>query len=309
MEATILKWHKKVGDFVKHDETIVEIATDKVDTEVPSTEQGILTEILFQVNDVVPIGTVIARIQTSADTQQTAAPVQSFSNVTPISTPPPAFISPEPIPYTPSFTPEPETRSVSGSASSAGLGTRFYSPLVLNIANSEGISLSELERISGTGNDGRVSKRDVLQYVADKKAGRVPAYQAPVQYVQVPASQQPNVQHEQQAILQQPVYPQATVQTPDTQAAFVQQPMDQNFAAEAPVHQPEALTASAPPVAAPAVSAASMSTEMPVVATTPIASSETLPTLTSSEIPTNTQATQVAPGIITASYQPSNYNR
>ena len=64
MEATILKWHKKVGDYIKYDETVLDIATDKVDSEVPSTEQGILIEILFQVNDVVPIGAVVARIRT-----------------------------------------------------------------------------------------------------------------------------------------------------------------------------------------------------------------------------------------------------
>ncbi|MEI6587030.1 MAG: biotin/lipoyl-containing protein, partial [Sediminibacterium sp.] len=65
MEATILKWHKKVGDYVKQDETVLDIATDKVDSEVPSTEEGIITEILFEVNDVVPIGAIIARIQIS----------------------------------------------------------------------------------------------------------------------------------------------------------------------------------------------------------------------------------------------------
>jgi 2-oxoglutarate dehydrogenase E2 component (dihydrolipoamide succinyltransferase) len=74
MEATILKWHKKVGDYVKFDETVLDIATDKVDSEVPSTEQGIITEILFQVNDVVPIGAVIARIQTNADSETTEIP-------------------------------------------------------------------------------------------------------------------------------------------------------------------------------------------------------------------------------------------
>src|SRR6185436_18861402 len=67
MEATILKWHKQPGDHVQMDETVLEIATDKVDSEVPSTAAGTLTEILFNVNDVVPIGTVIARIKTSAE--------------------------------------------------------------------------------------------------------------------------------------------------------------------------------------------------------------------------------------------------
>ena len=69
MEATILKWHKHPGDAVKMDETILEIATDKVDTEVPSTAEGTISEILFNVNDVVPIGTVIARIKTGAEAE------------------------------------------------------------------------------------------------------------------------------------------------------------------------------------------------------------------------------------------------
>src|SRR5215203_5747056 len=72
MEATILKWHKKAGDQIKMDETLLEIATDKVDSEVPSTAEGVVEEVLFNVNDVVPIGTVIARINTKAGNQQSA---------------------------------------------------------------------------------------------------------------------------------------------------------------------------------------------------------------------------------------------
>ncbi len=77
MEATVLKWHKQPGDTVKMDETILEIATDKVDSEVPSTAAGVIEEILFKVNDVVPIGTVIARIRTGAAETTTTAPVIS----------------------------------------------------------------------------------------------------------------------------------------------------------------------------------------------------------------------------------------
>src|SRR6185436_221631 len=74
MEATILKWHKQPGDAVKMDETVLEIATDKVDSEVPSTAEGTIQEILFNVNDVVPIGTVIARIKTGVAENISAAP-------------------------------------------------------------------------------------------------------------------------------------------------------------------------------------------------------------------------------------------
>jgi 2-oxoglutarate dehydrogenase E2 component (dihydrolipoamide succinyltransferase) len=205
MEATILKWHKKVGDYVKFDETVLDIATDKVDSEVPSTEQGIITEILFQVNDVVPIGAIIARIQTNADSKTTEIPkietapligvpvfeeapvveeTPVITNYEPTISSTPIFTEPlaepiaqiqipeiDPIPYTPT----PISQEIA-----KPIGNRFYSPLVLNIANSEGISLSELERIPGTGNDGRVSKRDVLQYVQDRKTGKVPTFQQPI---------------------------------------------------------------------------------------------------------------------------------
>jgi 2-oxoglutarate dehydrogenase E2 component (dihydrolipoamide succinyltransferase) len=157
MEATILKWHKQPGDPVKMDETVLEIATDKVDSEVPSTTAGVMEELLFSVNDVVPVGAVIAKIRTSA-TEATATPK--------IHTPSPSS-TPEPV-YTPvqevksEFTPRNESRpSVNGN--------RFYSPLVLNIAASEGVSMGELEKIPGTGNDGRVTKKDILQYVAGRK--------------------------------------------------------------------------------------------------------------------------------------------
>ncbi|BFG69848.1 dihydrolipoamide acetyltransferase family protein [Sediminibacterium sp. KACHI17] len=179
MEATILKWNKKVGDHVKQDETVLDIATDKVDSEVPSTAEGVITEILFNVNDVVPIGTVIARINTAANGSAVVVPeaappakeeviVEQVSVAKeevapqPIATPVEAPIE-EPIPFVPA--------AVTTELLDKPAVNRFYSPLVLNIANSEGISLSELERIPGTGIDGRVSKKDILQYVANKKSG------------------------------------------------------------------------------------------------------------------------------------------
>lgn len=192
MEATILKWHKQVGDPVKQDETVLDIATDKVDSEVPSTSEGVITEILFNINDVVPIGTVIARINTvTASSNGTAvAPIVEPETIAP----PPvieevvidevpvvteaqtpteiaeAFYATPEVPYTP----EPVTAAVE--LADKPMVNRFYSPLVLNIANSEGVPLSELERIPGSGNEGRVTKKDILQYVADKKAGTVTAY-------------------------------------------------------------------------------------------------------------------------------------
>lgn len=190
MEATILKWHKQVGDTVKQDETVLDIATDKVDSEVPSTAEGVITEILFNINDVVPIGTVIARIRSGQDLATTATPEPAQTAMAPAAAAVEAEI-PEPVqaaapamaeayyaqPETPEvpYTPAPITAEASLPAAKPA-ANRFYSPLVLNIANSENIPLSELERIPGTGNDGRVSKKDILQYVADKKAGTVPVY-------------------------------------------------------------------------------------------------------------------------------------
>ena len=151
MEATILKWHKKVGDKVAQDETILDIATDKVDSEVPSTTEGIIEEILFAENDVVPIGTVIVKIRTGAAeniVSAPAAPKVEYEEAKVV----------EEIPYQP-------TEAVANNGSN---GIRFYSPLVLNIAQSEGISMSDLENIPGTGQDGRVSKKDILLFVANR---------------------------------------------------------------------------------------------------------------------------------------------
>jgi 2-oxoglutarate dehydrogenase E2 component (dihydrolipoamide succinyltransferase) len=162
MEATVLKWHKQPGDSVKMDETVLDIATDKVDSEVPSTAEGVITEILYNVNDVVPIGSVIARIKTGA--ADTVKPV-----ITPVQ---PKVEAQHPVMETVA-----EVVSVQSSTSSFkpqtsnGNSSRFYSPLVLNIAASEGVSMTELENIPGTGNEGRVTKKDILQYVSERKSG------------------------------------------------------------------------------------------------------------------------------------------
>ena len=163
MEATILKWHKKSGDPVQMDETVLEIATDKVDSEVPSTAEGIIEETFFQVNDVVPIGTVIAKIKTSSEDH--ASPSQ-------VGAPDTTYKMHEPVPYAESETSQVVSTVTNSAGRSVVNGNRFYSPLVLNIAASEGVSMTELERIPGTGNEGRVTKKDILQYVSDKKSGR-----------------------------------------------------------------------------------------------------------------------------------------
>jgi 2-oxoglutarate dehydrogenase E2 component (dihydrolipoamide succinyltransferase) len=156
MEATILKWNKQVGDFIKMDETLLEIATDKVDSEVPSTVEGTISEILYKENDVVPVGKVIARINSGAASAATAAPVVVAE---------PAKVS-APVSTT--------SVHVADQAPASEAGTnKFYSPLVLNIASSEGVSMAEIERIPGTGNEGRVTKKDMLNYIAQRKTGAV----------------------------------------------------------------------------------------------------------------------------------------
>ena len=182
MEATILKWHKKVGDKVAQDETVLDIATDKVDSEVPSTTEGIIEEILFAENDVVPIGTVIVKIRSGAaeNTASTPAPAKVEYEEAKVL---------EEIPYQPT----------NNTADSSVNGIRFYSPLVLNIAQSEGISMMDLEKIPGTGQDGRVSKKDILAFVANRGNVSVnnqvvaPAPQQSQQAVVITNSQAPAV--------------------------------------------------------------------------------------------------------------------
>ena len=157
MEATILKWHKKPGDTVQQDETVLDIATDKVDSEVPSTAAGKIAAILFKENEVVPIGSVIAKIETEVgnvvETNQANAPVTDLKEEA-------EEIDEQGVPYVPVHHVPP--------TNGEGKMNRFYSPLVINIANSEGISMTELERIPGTGNEGRVTKKDILHYMQNR---------------------------------------------------------------------------------------------------------------------------------------------
>jgi 2-oxoglutarate dehydrogenase E2 component (dihydrolipoamide succinyltransferase) len=174
MEATILRWHKKPGDFVKQDETLMDIATDKVDSEVPSTAEGVLEEALFNENDVVPVGAVIARIRTGQEAAVTAPE--------PVILPPTANTESVPLPDPRDIPYQPGPAHTVPKTS----GARFYSPLVLNIAASEGISMTELEKIPGTGNEGRVTKKDILEYVAGDRKPKTEAPAAVEQSIAAP---------------------------------------------------------------------------------------------------------------------------
>jgi 2-oxoglutarate dehydrogenase E2 component (dihydrolipoamide succinyltransferase) len=182
-EATVLKWLKNVGDSIEMDETLLEIATDKVDSEVPSTVSGTVSEILFNVDDVVPVGTVIAKISTGGE----AIPSASASE--PNAETPVAEATPAPVVTTAPATANPAPNT----ATNAGEPNRFYSPLVMNIAAKEGISMSELESIAGSGKEGRVTKKDIIGYV--KSRGDISqATTAPAKsYTNTPAPQGPAV--------------------------------------------------------------------------------------------------------------------
>jgi 2-oxoglutarate dehydrogenase E2 component (dihydrolipoamide succinyltransferase) len=178
MEATILKWRKKPGDKIELDEAVLEIATDKVDSEVPSPIAGTLVELLFNENDVVAINKVIAIIETeatAANVAPTAATLSTSSNGS--ST---AIASPKTeIPYVP-------TEKI---AVQSEQGARFYSPLVRTIAQTEGINQAELDRISGTGSEGRVTKKDILDYVATRGKVVTPTPQVVTTHVSAPTVQ------------------------------------------------------------------------------------------------------------------------
>lgn len=200
MEATILHWNKKPGDHVKMDETMLEIATDKVDSEVPSTTEGIVEELLYLENDVVPVGAVIAKIRQDNGVEE--IPPVSSEAFTPGIKDLPGEEEIKEVPY------QPESSKIFSPKTGAA---RFYSPLVLNIAANEGVSLSDLEKIPGTGNGGRVTKKDILQWIAaGSGAGVRTATAASPETTPVPASaqiaEQPAVSPKEEDIPQQQEY-------------------------------------------------------------------------------------------------------
>lgn len=158
-EATILTWLKKPGDKIEQDESVLEVATDKVDTEVPSTHAGVLKEILCKQGEVVKVGAPIAIIATEAEVS--SAPTSSG-----------APKKSEPVKQTePILAHASNGNGASHVAADYKSSTRFYSPLVKNIAKEEQIPVAELETISGTGAEGRVTKKDILEYVQNRKLG------------------------------------------------------------------------------------------------------------------------------------------
>lgn len=154
-EATITSWLKDVGDTIELDEAVLEIATDKVDSEVPSEVEGVLVEKRFEVDDVVQVGQVIAVIETEGD-EPVSEKVEEASNDAPVEA---VSALTERV--------EKAQAEVSVNTPTITSNERFYSPLVRNIAKQEGISQEELDAIPGTGKEGRVTKNDILAYVGN----------------------------------------------------------------------------------------------------------------------------------------------
>ncbi|MEQ8706674.1 MAG: dihydrolipoamide acetyltransferase family protein [Phaeodactylibacter sp.] len=181
MEATILKWVKQVGDTVEEDETILEIATDKVDSEVPSPVDGVIQEILFQEDETIEIGKVIAIIGTEGEE---AAPKASPSVKETAEAPAAQRTSNGVEQAAPQ--PEPAMVSADEPVERTDGNNRFYSPLVRTIAEKENISMGELEQVPGSGLQGRVTKKDILAYVENRTSQPASAPQAQPQETAAP---------------------------------------------------------------------------------------------------------------------------
>lgn len=176
-EATIIRWLKQEGEVVKADETVLEIATDKVDSEVPSTAAGVLVKRLFNEGDVVQVGQAIALISSDAE-----APTKATALAHAAAVPPPTAQSPAPSIAPQPAAPAPQVQSLAGSKNG-----RFYSPLVRTIAATESVSQTELDTIPGTGAEGRVTKKDILAYISQRNTGSSTATAAVPSPISAPA--------------------------------------------------------------------------------------------------------------------------
>jgi len=164
MDGRILKWYKQPGDKIDRDETLFEISTDKVDTEVPSAEGGVIVELLFGEGDTANVGDVVARIETDAAN----AKVKTNGSASKQAPKKEDVKVEEPAAVVES------TQPANVKAEKTGNGSGFYSPLVMNIAQKERVSMDELSSITGTGIGGRVRKQDILSYIELKKSGKAP---------------------------------------------------------------------------------------------------------------------------------------
>ena len=182
-EGKVLQWLKKEGEKIERDQPILEISTDKVDTEVPAPVDGILVKILAQPDDTVEVGVVVGIIETdvnAAATSGTSAPAPTKAPepapapapvATPAPAPAPVAAAPAPAPVVAAPIPAPASNGVQTYDIPRESGSRFYSPLVRSIAEAEKVSVQELDTITGTGIDGRVTKVDLLGYIQNRTSG------------------------------------------------------------------------------------------------------------------------------------------
>ncbi len=238
-EATIIKWLKKPGDYIDADDAVMEIATDKVDSEVPSPVSGRLVEQKYNEEDVVQVGSVIAIIETDEPAQAEPAPQAAPAPAPVPATPPPAPVAapaPQPIVFTPPTVPPPapvqQPQSIPGTEQLEQRNTapapqpqaiaegRFYSPLVKHIAQQENINSAELDSIPGTGAEGRLTKDDLLAYVRNRSKAPASQAAAPAPQPQAAAaSQAAPAQHEVKIVNVTLTPPPAIAEAPKQQEA------------------------------------------------------------------------------------------
>ena len=154
-EATITSWLKEVGDSIELDEAVVEIATDKVDSEIPSEVEGKLVEVLFDKDTVVTVGDTIAIIETEGTIENNTSNSIEKSHISEVE-------------KTIEIAKETILQPINKTSESG----KFFSPLVRNIAQTEGVSMEELETIAGSGKEGRVTKSDILSYIGNRETTR-----------------------------------------------------------------------------------------------------------------------------------------
>src|SRR5688572_19358401 len=162
-EATVLSWLKKPGDKIEQEESVLEVATDKVDTEIPSTHAGVLKEILVQKGEIVQVGKPIAILTVEAE--------ESAKNETPLPAASPGADGASAVNPLVKDIPLPHTNGKNHTATDYKSSSKFFSPLVKNIAKEENIIVQELETIEGSGSEGRITKKDILNYVETRKLG------------------------------------------------------------------------------------------------------------------------------------------
>ncbi len=174
MEGTIIKWHKKVGEAVKKDETIFEISTDKVDTEVPSPEAGVLAEVLVGEQETVEVGTVVAKLSVEGKEQKSESKTQTQTENKTKANEKEFEQRQNPVSMHDNFSSDKtdknknESRVIEEKSDKSEIG--FLSPLVMNIAQKENVNFNELGKISGSGLNGRITKKDILKYIEDRSS-------------------------------------------------------------------------------------------------------------------------------------------